>query len=55
MYESPLVTDLGSVSEMTRAMGGAYGEFVQPGSVNRRRRRRRRGRGKGGDGGGGED
>ncbi len=32
-YLSPIVTDLGSVSEMTRAMGGAYGEFVQPGRV----------------------
>ncbi len=55
LYESPLVTDLGSVSEMTRARGGAYGEFVQAGGPERRRRRRRRGRGKGGDGGGGED
>ena len=33
IYETPLVTDLGSVSEMTRAMGGAYGEFVQPGGL----------------------
>jgi hypothetical protein len=32
-YETPAITDLGSVSEMTRAMGGAYGEFVQPGQV----------------------
>ncbi len=32
-YESPLVTDLGSVSEMTRGMGGDYGEFVQPGGL----------------------
>ena len=32
-YETPMVTDLGSVSEMTRAMGGAYGEFAQPGQV----------------------
>jgi hypothetical protein len=30
-YETPLVTDLGSVSEMTRGMGGDYGEFVQGG------------------------
>jgi hypothetical protein len=30
-YSSPTITDLGSVSQMTRAMGGAYGEFVQPG------------------------
>jgi len=33
MYEAPVVTDLGSVSEMTRGMGGAYGEFVQPGGL----------------------
>jgi hypothetical protein len=32
-YLSPIVTDLGSVSEMTRAMGGAYGEFIQNGRV----------------------
>jgi hypothetical protein len=32
-YEAPVVTDLGSVSEMTRGMGGAYGEFVQPGGL----------------------
>jgi hypothetical protein len=47
-YLSPIVTDLGSVSEMTRSRGGAYGEFVQPGRAdddrNRRRRRRRRGK-----------
>lgn len=47
-YLSPIVTDLGSVSEMTRAMGGAYGEFVQPGQVadgmNMRMRMRQRGR-----------
>lgn len=55
MYVSPLVTDLGSVSEMTRARGGAYGEFVQAGGPERHKRKRRRGRGKGGDGGGGED
>jgi hypothetical protein len=30
-YESPLVIDLGSVSEMTRQMTGVYGEFVLPG------------------------
>ncbi len=35
-YESPLVTDLGSVSEMTRGMGGDYGEFVQPGGLGMR-------------------
>ena len=40
MYEAPRVTDLGSVSEMTRAMGGAYGEFVQPGGLGMRMRRR---------------
>ena len=33
VYESPVVTDLGSVSEMTRAMGGAYGEFAQAGGL----------------------
>lgn len=33
IYVSPMVIDLGSVSEMTRAMGGAYGEFAQPGEV----------------------
>ena len=55
LYESPLVSDLGSVSEMTRAMGGAYGEFVQAGSIGMMmRKRRRRGR-DGGDGGGGGD
>ena len=32
-YETPVVTDLGSVSEMTRGMGGDYGEFVQPGGL----------------------
>jgi hypothetical protein len=32
-YLSPVVTDLGSVSEMTRAMGGAYGEFIANGEV----------------------
>ena len=49
MYVSPLVTDLGSVSEMTRAMGGAYGEFVQAGGLGMRMRMRLR---RGGDGGG---
>jgi hypothetical protein len=33
IYETPVVTDLGSVSEMTRGMGGDYGEFVQPGGL----------------------
>ena len=33
MYESPMVTDLGAVSEMPRAAGGAYGEFAQAGQV----------------------
>ena len=56
-YFSPIITDLGSVSEMTRSMGGAYGEFVQPGAAddegrrNRDRKRKRRGKGKGRDGG----
>ena len=54
LYEEPRVTDLGSVSEMTRAMGGAYGEFVQPGGLGMVMRRRRRGRGMG-DGGGNDD
>jgi hypothetical protein len=50
MYESPLVTDLGSVSEMTRAMGGAYGEFVQPGGIGMvMRMRMRMGGGEGGE------
>jgi hypothetical protein len=48
-YLSPVVTDLGSVSEMTRAMGGAYGEFVQAGQVAEGMNMRMRMRGKGMD------
>lgn len=51
LYVSPLVSDLGSVSEMTRARGGAYGEFVQAGSIGMMKRKRKRKGGDGGDGG----
>jgi hypothetical protein len=40
MYETPVVTDLGSVSEMTRGMGGDYGEFALPGGPGMRMRMR---------------
>jgi hypothetical protein len=39
-YETPVVTDLGSVSEMTRSMGGAYAEFALPGGLGMRMRMR---------------
>lgn len=50
-YETPVVTDLGSVSEMTRAMGGSYGEFIAAGGLGMVMRMRMRM----GMGGGGED
>ena len=52
-YLSPIVTDLGSVSEMTRSRGGAYGEFIANGRVEGRdMKMHMKHKGKGKDGGG---